>query len=132
MLGKMIGELTGKIVGNRVLEAECCPKIESSFQEIGKILDMEVTGIGTFWAIIEEGGNLSGAGQGVLTTNEGEMVSWIGQGIGKMKGRGSEWRASIFYNTHSEKLAHLNDIIGLVEYEIDEEGNTKDKIWEWL
>ncbi len=131
MLGKMIGELKGKITGNRVLSVECCPKIESSFQETGKILEVEVTSMGTFWAILKEDGGLYGEGQGVLFTNDGEIVTWTGQGVGKMKGKGTEWRASVFFNTSSKKLAHLNSIIGVVEYEIDQEKNTQEKIWEW-
>ncbi len=131
MLGEMIGELRGKITGNRVLSVECCPKIESSFQETGKILDIDVTGIGTFWGIIKEDGELYGEGQGIITTSDGENATWEGQGIGKMKGKGTEWIASIFFNTYSNKLSHLKHVIGLVEFQIDEEGNTHDNIWEW-
>lgn len=131
MLVDMMGELRGKITGNRVLSVECCPKIESSFQEIGKILDVEVTDIGTFWAIIKEDGRLHGEGQGVLTTSDGEIVTWTGKGLGKMKEKGADWKASIFYDTTSQKLARLNSIIGLVEFTIDEEGNAQKKVWEW-
>ena len=132
MLGEMIGELKGKITGNRVLSVECCPKIELSFKEMGKILDEDVTAMGTFWAILKEEGKLYGEGQGVITTKNGEIVTWTGQGIGKMKGKGAEWRASIFFNTSSQKLARLNNIIGVVEYEIDEDENTQEKLWEWI
>ncbi len=131
MLGEMIGELKGKITGNRVLSVECCPKIESSFQDVGKILDVEVTGTGTFWAIIKEDGGLYGEGQGVIFTNDGEIVTYTAQGIGKIKGKGAEWRVSVFFDTSSEKLARLNNIMGISEHEIDDEGNTIEKIWEW-
>lgn len=131
MLGEMIGELKGKITGNRVLPLECCPKIESSFQDTCKILDVEATGIGTFWAIIKEDGKLYGEGQGIITTTDCENITWTAQGIGKMKGKGTEWRLSIFFNTSSKKLARLNHIIGLGELQIDEEGNTQENIWEW-
>lgn len=131
MLGEMIGELKGKITGNRVLSVECCPKIESSFQETGKILDVEVSVMGTFWAIIKEDGKLYGEGQGIITTNDGENVTLKAQGIGIMKGKGCDWKVSIFFNTYSKKLARLNDIIGMGEFQIDEEGNSNDKIWEW-
>lgn len=131
MLGEIIGEFKGKITGNRVLSVGCCPKIESSFQETGKILDEEATGIGTFWTIIKEGGKLYGEGQGIITTNDGENATWEGHGIGNMKGKGCEWKVSIFFNTSSKKLARLNHIIGIGEFQIDEEGNSHDKIWEW-
>lgn len=131
MLGEMIGEFAGKITGNRVLPLECCPKMESSFQDIGRILGVEVTDIGTFWSIFKEDGGIYGEGQGIIMTNEGEIVSWNGQGIGKMKDRGSEYRASIFFNTSSKKLAGLNNMMGIAEYSIDEDGNTHEKLWEW-
>lgn len=131
MLGEMIGELKGKMTGNRVLSVECCPKIESSFQDMGKILDVEVTNIGTFWYIFKEEGGLYGEGQGVLFANDGEIATWKAQGIGKVKGKGAEWIVSVFFNTSSKKLARLNDIIGLGEFQIDEEGNSHENIWEW-
>jgi len=131
MLGEIIGELRGKITGNRVLSVECCPKIESSFQDIGKILDIEVTDIGTFWTIFKEDGGLYGEGQGILFASDGEIITWTAQGVGKMKGRRAEWRGSAFFNTSSEKLARINNTVGVFEYAIDEEGNTQEKIWEW-
>ncbi|CAG0977509.1 MAG: hypothetical protein OIN86_07505 [Candidatus Methanoperedens sp.] len=132
MLEKIIGELIGKIIGNRVLSVECCPKMESSFQSIGKILDVEVTNTGTFWYIFKEEGGLYGEGQGILFTNDGEISTWTAQGIGKMKGKEAEWRVSVFFNTSSQKLSHLNNIMGIGEFEIDDKGNTKEKIYEWL
>ena len=127
----MIGELKGKVTGNRVLSVECCPKIESSFQDSGKILDVEVTDMGTFWTIFKEEGGLYGEGQGIFFTSGGEIVTWTGQGVGKMKGKATEWRGSVFFDTSSEKLARLNSTVGVFEYEIDEEGNTQEKLWEW-
>jgi hypothetical protein len=131
MLGKMIGELKGKVTGNRVLSVECGPKIESSFSDTGKILDVDITDMGTFWCIFKENGGLYGEGQGVFFTNDGEIVTWTGQGVGKMKGKGTEWRVSVFFNTSSKKLERLNNIMGIAEYEIDDEGNTQEKLWEW-
>lgn len=131
MLGEMIGELKGKVTGNRVLPAECCPKIESSFQDIGKVLGIDVTDMGTFLTIFKEDGGLYGEGQGIFFTGEG-IVTWTGQGVGKMKGKAMEWRGSAFFNTSSKKLTRLNSIVGVFEYDIDEEGNTQEKLWEWI
>lgn len=131
MLGEVIGELTGKITGMRVLPMECCPKIESTFQDTGKILDVDVTDIGTFWSLFKEDGGIYGEGRGMFMTNDGEIVTWTGQGIGNMKGKGSEYRASIFFNTSSKKLANLNNTMGIVEYSVDEDGNTHERLWEW-
>lgn len=128
----MIGELKGKIIGMRVLSTDCCPKMESTFQDVGKILNIEVKDIGTFWSIFKEDGGYYGEGQGILMTNDGEIVSWKGQGLGWMNGKITEYRASLFFNTSSKQLERLNKIMGIVEYSIDEEGNTLEKLWEWV
>jgi|SRR3972149_5414107 len=133
MLGEMIGETQGKITGNRVLPSDGqAPKVESSFQDSGKILGVEITNIGTYWSIVR-GGGLYGEGQGIIMTRDGEMAYWTGQGVGRFTGRGSAsiWRGSLFYQTSSQKLAHLNSIAVVFEYEVDENGNTHDKLWEW-
>lgn len=131
MLGEIIGELKGKITGNRILSVEHCPKIESSLQGAGKMLGIDVVDMGTFWAILKEDGGLYGEGQGILTTNDDEIVTWKAQGLGKMKGKEAEWRGSGFFNTSSQKLSRLNSTIGVFEFSIDEDGNTNEKIWEW-
>ncbi|MFZ3166594.1 MAG: hypothetical protein WA130_03190 [Candidatus Methanoperedens sp.] len=135
MLGEMIGETQGKITVSRVLPfegEELAPKVESSFQDSGKILGVEVTNIGTYWSTVRAGG-LYGEGQGIVMTKDGEMASWTGQGVGKFTGSGSAsiWRGSLFYQTSSQKLARLNNIVVVFEYEVDENGNTHDKLWEW-
>lgn len=131
MLGELIGELTGKMTGIRVLPEECCPKMESSFQDIGQILGVDVSNTGTFWTIFKEDGGLYGEGQGIAMTNDGGIIIWSGQGVGKINGKAAEWRASVFYNTSSKKLARLNNIMVIAEFSIDEEGNTHEKLWEW-
>ncbi len=61
------------------------------------------------------------------------MASWTGQGVGKFTGRGSavSFRGAVYYQTTSAKLAHLNNIAVVFEYETDENGNTHGKFWEW-
>lgn len=130
MLGELIGEFKGKIIGMRVLPIECNPKMESSFRDVGKILSIDLTDIGTFWSLFEEDG-IYGEGQGILTTNDGEIVTWTAQGIGKMKGKGAEYRGSVFFTTSSNKFENLNNTMGVFEYSIDDEGHTHEKIWEW-
>ena len=39
---------------------------------------------------------------------------------------------AIFYETNSEnKLAFLNHLVGVNEYEVDGLGNYEHKLWEW-
>jgi len=133
MLGEMIGELQGRIIVNRVLPPEGqSPKIESSFQDNGTILDVEVTDIGTYWSTIRAECMLYGEVNGVIMTRENEMATYTGQGIGRFMDNGAtSWRGSLFFQTSSQKLSRLNSIAVLFEYEGDETGNTPAKLWEW-
>jgi hypothetical protein len=134
MLGEMIGETRGKITGNRVLPSDGqAPKIESSFQESGKMFGMEVTDMGTYWSVTRAGGMLYGEGQGITMIKDGEMASWTGQGVGKFTGRGGavSFRGALYYQTSSSKLARLNSVAVVFEFEVDETGNTHGKFWEW-
>ena len=50
MLGEQIHEAKGQITGTRVLDAEQF-KMESSYMGEGKIREIEVMQIGTFWSV---------------------------------------------------------------------------------
>jgi len=42
------------------------------------------------------------------------------------------FRGSFFYRASSTgKLAFLNNLVGVFEYEVDEAWNTRHKVWEW-
>ncbi len=134
MLGEKILEHSGKITGQRVLPSEGgTPKIETSFQANERLLGVEATTLGTYQAVARPGGILFGQGEGVIMTKEGDMATWTGQGIGRPKGRGmaASWRGCIYYQTASQKLARLNGIAAVFEYEVDENGNTQGSGWEW-
>ena len=62
-----------------------------------------------------------------------EMATWTGQGIGRFIGSGKiRFAGSLFFSTASAgKLAFLNNLVGVFEYESDESGNTSSKVWEW-
>jgi hypothetical protein len=66
-------------------------------------------------------------------SNDGEIVTWKGQGIGRFRENGKiSWRASIFFGTQTTgKLACISNTDGVVEFEMDEVGNSSDKTWEW-
>jgi hypothetical protein len=131
MLGEQIGEERGKVSGYRVLSVEG-PKVEVSFQATGNILGIEHTGMGTYWSVPKAGGFMYGEGQGVITTKDGDMMTWVGQGVGKTDaGGGANWRGAVYYSTNASKLARLNGIAAVFEYQIDAQGNTASKIWEW-
>ena len=135
MLGDQIGGDTGKITSQRVVEvANGIPKVETSFSSIGKYRDVETTEIATYWASPGPDGVMQGQGQGVVMTKDGsEMATWTGQGIGRFTSAGKiRFIGSLFYSTSSNgKLAFFNNLVGVFEYEADEQGDTSAKVWEW-
>jgi hypothetical protein len=134
MLGDVLGEEQGQITGMRVLPAEGqSPKVEVSFQATGKLLDTDATDMGTYRSVVQPDGTLFGEGQGVLMTPQGDVVTWRGQGAGRFTGQGTavSWRRAIYYQTTSEKLARLNGVAAVFEYDVDDAGKTQAKTWEW-
>ncbi|MBI3667588.1 MAG: hypothetical protein HY236_15400 [Acidobacteria bacterium] len=133
MLGDLIYEATGKRTARRVLSAEASGfKVEVTFEESGKLLGADATGFGTYWSGNRPDGTLYGEGQGVVLTKKGEMVTWKGQGVGQIKAGGAvSYRGAVYYYTASKKLARLNKVAAVFEYEVDANGNTRTKEWEW-
>ena len=138
VLGELIEEESGKITGQRVLDVEG-PKMETSFKMNGKFGGIVGSDIGTYCTVMREGsepGVMYGEGQGVITTKDGQgMATWTGQGIGRFTAPGKiSFRGSVFYRTTSTgggKISFLNNVVGVFEYEVDEQGNSSTKVWEW-
>lgn len=134
MLGGELGEERGRIIGTRVLSVDAnSHTIEVSTQGSGKILGIEYDDLATFSATPVPPLPLQGKGQGFLTTKDGEIVTYTGQGIGKPTGPGAiSYRGAIYCQTKSQKLARLNGVAILFEYEVDmEKGEYHAKYWEW-
>jgi hypothetical protein len=66
--------------------------------------------------------------------NVSAIVTWTGQGIGRFTSPGkTRFTGSLLYSTSSTgKLAFLNNLVGVFEYETDESGTTSAKVWEWM
>ena len=132
MLGKQVGDLSGKITGQRVLESDGGPKVESSFKAAGKLAGVDASMMGTYLAVARPDGMLHGRGQGVIMTTDGGMGSWTGEGLGKFTRKGGvSYRGAIFiYSTH-QKLGRLNNVATVFEWEIDAQDNAQGKLFEW-
>lgn len=78
-------------------------------------------------------GVLHGVGNGIITTEEGDIATYTGEGIGRSDASGVlKWRGAVFFETSSEgKLGFLNNIVGVFEAQVDAQGNFTDKTWEW-
>jgi hypothetical protein len=135
MLGDLLYEGKGKLVGSRVLNADEY-KIEHSITEEGKFKDIEITEIGTFLTIPTSDKNVIYVeGQGIITTKDGQdTATFRGYGIGHIKGGvRASFRGSVFYKTSSTngRLSFLNNKIGVFETEVDDSGTSIEKHWEW-
>ncbi len=134
MLGEQIGEMSGQVTGMRVLPDEGAgSKVEVSWQTSGTLLGAHMSAIATTVSVTRLNGTLFGEGQGVAMTDKGEAVTWRAQGVGRFTGHGMavSWRGALYYQTTSERLARLNSIAGVYEFEVDQNGKTTDKIYEW-
>jgi hypothetical protein len=78
-------------------------------------------------------GVLHGVGSGIVTTLEGDLATYTGEGIGRYDTSGVlNWRGAIFFEASSEgKLGFINNLVGVFEAQVDGQGNFTDKIWEW-
>ncbi len=133
MLGKQIWEATGKEIGRRVLPSQGGgPRMEITFTEVGKMLGVEFNNTGTYTAVMRPDGTLYGEGQGIAMSKEGDGVTWVGSGVGRMGQGGSvSYRGALYFQTASPKFAQLNSIVGVFEYDVDATGGSKGKHWEW-
>ncbi len=133
MQGEKIGEASGTVTSRRVLpNPGGGPKMETSFQAKGKLLGADETETGTYWSVIRPDGTIFGEGQGVIMGTEGDLATWVGQGVGTIKEGGAvSYRGAIYYQSSSPKWLRLNSVAAVFEYEVDAEGNTRSQLWEW-
>ena len=131
MLGELIAEGQGKRTGRRILGTQPL-NVEVSFEDVSKMLGVDGMNIGTYTSTPKPDGSLDGYGQGAFATLDGEIVTWKGLGVGRFQAAGAvSYRGALSYSTTSTKLARLNGIAGVFEFEVDANGTTSSKIWEW-
>jgi hypothetical protein len=134
VLGELIEDESGKITGQRVLDVEG-PKMESSFTMAGLYKEIEATDIGTYCSVMREEVMYADV-QGVITAKDRQgMATYTAQAIGRFTSPGKvRFHGSVFYRTTSKgggTLSFLNNVVGVCEYEGDEQGNCSVKVWEW-
>lgn len=129
MLGDMIGEFNGQVTGVRILPEG---KVETSERASGTILGRDATWLATSISTPMPNGGVMAEGDAVVTTKEGDVVMIKKSGIGWSDGNGRKTRRGVFFHmTQSQKLARLNKVVGIWEFESEKNGNWHVKIWEW-
>jgi hypothetical protein len=136
MLGELLYESKGTITGQRVLSVENgIPNFEISIVGSGIFTgSLEVKTTWTYWSLQRPDGTSYSQGQGVIMTKDGrDVATATGRAEGKKVDSGNmRYVGAIFYETHSEnKLAFLNHLIGVNEYEVQALGNYEHRLWEW-
>jgi hypothetical protein len=133
MIGEVIGELTGKIAGQRVTRSHHGElKIERSMESKGKILGKDVTFIATVRLRERPQGGMYVEGNGIMTTMNGEKVILHGSGITiPGKGPGMNTRGIRYAQTTSPSFSRLNNVALVFELETMTDGTTHDRMWEW-
>ena len=132
MLGELIGETTGKMSGQRVIDLEG-PTVETNVSSMGTLNGVQVTETLTFVSGPTSKGVIHGIGKGIINTKDGQIATFTGEGIGRFDSTGVlKWRGALFFHTNSEgNLQFLDNMVGVFESDVDALGNFTDKIWEW-
>lgn len=136
MLGEKLGEMTGRVIGTRVLPGDDYRyvKMEVTVQQTGQVCGVNVTDIGTYTVFERVPGQLYAQGQGILETPQGEGAIWNGHAVSKPTGVGMAMsvRFSIAIQAGTTgALARLREVLVIGEHEVDDDGNTKTSLWEW-
>ena len=133
-LGNLIYQHKGKITSETVLEG---PTVQTSFASngtvTGGVTNVNVTEIGTYTTTPRADGILYGEGQGVITGENGEIVTWDSQEIGSTAPSGEiTFRGSIFFRTLSPtgSLGFLDNMVGVFIFQVDPSGNTAVEVLE--
>jgi len=132
MLGELIGEMEGKVSSQRVIDVKG-PTMETSVTASGRLRGVQATEILTYVANTSSKGVLHGVGNGIITTEDGDLATYTGEGIGRSDASGVlKWCGAVFFETSAEgELGFLNNIVGVFEAQVDAQGNFTDKTWEW-
>lgn len=129
MLGDMVYEGRGKVIGTRILPNG---KIEQTVAMQGTLLGEEFSTIWTNEAEVRPDGTVYIEFRGFTTTKGGATGPYKGSGNGIMRHDGSgSYRGVLCSSNPPGKYAKFNGIALVFEAEADKDGNLHNKGWEW-
>jgi hypothetical protein len=79
MLGELIGEMQGKVSSQRVIDVKGA-SMETSVVATGSLKDVKVTETLTYVTNSVSKGVLRGVGNGIITTDHGDIATYTGEG----------------------------------------------------
>ncbi|MFR9752108.1 hypothetical protein ACL02S_13885 [Nocardia sp. 004] len=132
MLGEQVGEVSGQMIGTRILDdTGFGPRTEMTDHQVGTICDVQVEATVTFTSTMRPNGTLVGEGTGFVVTAHGQTATFRGQGVGTFTGPGTvAWRGSEVFETTGDELSALNGIAVIFEYTVVG-GKSEGKLFEW-
>ena len=130
MIGEIMAEFKGKATGIRVLSDG---RVETSTSGMGRILGKEASIADTSVGTPMPNGVYMLEGNSMVVTAEGEVVMVKTSGIGWATGKGMKqsYRGASYQMTSSPNLASINKMVGVWEWESEENGEYSLKVWEW-
>ena len=124
--------INGTVTSTRILNVEGIPQSEVSFFENAMINgNIPILNQGTFLESIHPT-KIIGKGKGMITSSDGQSVTWNAEDIGKVARNGSIiYQGFIFFDTMSNgSLNFLKDSVGLYVGKVGEEASQRN-IWQW-
>ena len=132
-LGELVLEDSGQITGIRVLSTDASgTTLELNLQLSGTIRGVGQNTLWTYTMLQRPDGSLYGQGNGVLTTDNGDVNLLTFLGSGKTNPGGTV-RFCTMLHPHGAtgQNADLNAIGLAGEYEVAADGTATNKCWEW-
>jgi hypothetical protein len=122
VLGEKLWEEKGKIMGFSIKSAG--PEgqhMEQSFTSVCKGFGRfpNGTNVGTMDVVMAPDGGYSGSGQGIATSQDGDVLTWKIYFFGKMEAQKGRSFGIISFRTASQKLAWINKTVVAMEGTVD-------------
>ena len=133
-LGDLVLDETGQVTATRLLSTDASgTNMELSLTLTGTIRGVPQTPMRPYTTLTTPDGSIYGNGQGIMTTQDGDVINLIGHGSGAAPPPGGTVRFCTMLHAHGAtgSNADLNTIGLAGEYEVDPEGNATNKCWEW-
>jgi len=139
MLGELIYESSGKIVSQKVVDTGDIyypsATVELSYSGSGYMQGIgNVTETWTFVNTHLKNNITQGIGKGVIMTDDGNGVATateLGRGFHMSPETIVYPGARVFSADSNSKLAFLNELVGVTQWEVDSLGKYKVKMWQW-
>jgi hypothetical protein len=90
--------------------------MEVTFETRGKFVGIDASDVGTYWTVVQANGALYGEGEGFISTEQGDVVQWVGTRRGRLtKQGGASFRgAAVTYpiiGDHDLEVAKAYDML---------------------